>query len=175
MFAFLRGEFIHILDWNIHSKFANHLFLPNRTDDLPYDTKYTSQRGLMEKTLTLLYEKKNLITYTMRMDPNAFLQYFSPATFHAIIGCSIFPWKDNFFLPKILEKILTEMADDLNTKTYLKEILTGKRIRFFLTRSMRETLCSPHSVDLQSAGRQDLQPKVSISVSIDHGDGSSDR
>jgi len=33
--------------------------------------------------------------------------------------------KDNNILQQILEKILFDMYDDLNTKTYLMEILTG--------------------------------------------------
>lgn len=126
MFAFLRGEFIHLIDWNIHSKFTNHLFLPDERNDLPYDTKYTSQRGLPDKSLTLIYEKKNLVLYTIRTDPNEFIQKFDSSNYQSIIALSMITPKD-FLLQKIVAKILRKMSDDLDTKSYLKEILIGKR------------------------------------------------
>ena len=127
MFAFLRGEFIHLLDLNIHSKFVNHMFLPDQTRNLPYDTRYTTQRGLMDKTLTLIYEKKNLFTYTIRVNPDELIQNLTSTMIHPIIAYSILASKDNYMLGKILEQILKEMYDGFDTKAYLKELLTGMK------------------------------------------------
>lgn len=134
MFAFLRGEFIHLIDWNIHSKFTNNLFLPDDTTNMPYDTKYTSQRGLPDKNLTLIYEKKNLVLYTIRTVSNALIQKFDSTTFQSIIALSMITPKD-YFLEKIVAKILNEMSDDLNTKFYLKEILLSNVVswRFIIS------------------------------------------
>jgi hypothetical protein len=125
MFAFLRGEFVHLIDYNVQSNFLNHIFLPDKTNNLPYDTKYTTQRGLMEKTSTLIYEKKNLSSYTIRCSHDALIRMMTSTTIHSISAYAIVAIKDTLMLGQILEKILSEMKDDLNTKAYLKEILTG--------------------------------------------------
>jgi hypothetical protein len=126
VFAFLRGEFVHLLNFNVQSNFLNHLFLPDETTNVPYDTKYTTQRGLLDKTFTLVYEKKNLYTYIMKIDPNELVRSMNSATVYSILTYAIVGSKDNPILGRILEKILEEMKDEISTKAYLKEILTGK-------------------------------------------------
>jgi len=100
--------------------------LPDDGISLPYNTKYTTQRGLVNKTSTLLYEKKNLFTYNIEISPNELMKIISPTTIESIIAYGLVALKDNNFLGQILEKVLFHMYDDLNTKIYLKEILTGK-------------------------------------------------
>jgi hypothetical protein len=126
VFAILRGEFVHLLNFNVQLNFLNHLFFPDDGISLPYNTKYTTQRGLVNKTSTLLYEKKNLFTYNIEISPNELIKIISPTTIESIIAYGLVALKDNNFLGQILEKILFHMYDDLNTKTHLKEILTGK-------------------------------------------------
>lgn len=126
VFADLRGEFTHLLNFNIQLNFVNHLFLPNDPNSLPYETKYTTQRGLLNGTLTLLYEKKNLFTYTIDVNPEQLIQSVSSSTVQPILSYAIVALKDNVILRKILEKILFELYDDLDTKNYLAEALTGK-------------------------------------------------
>ncbi len=126
VFAILRGEFTHLLDFNIQLGFFNHLFFPNDPNSLPYDTKYTTQRGFLNKSLTLIYEKKNLFTYTIEIGPNELMKSVSSTTIQSIISYVLVASKDSNIIQEILKKILFEMYDDLNTKTYLMEILTGK-------------------------------------------------
>ncbi|CAF2735907.1 unnamed protein product [Rotaria sp. Silwood2] len=125
VFAVLRGEFVHLLNFNVQLNFLNHLFFPNDTINLPYDTKYTTQRGLITKTSTLLYEKKNLFTYTIEICPNELIKTISPTTMESIIAYTLVAAKNNNILGQILEQILLHMYDDLHTKAYLKEILTA--------------------------------------------------
>ena len=80
----------------------------------------------MDKTLTLIYEKKNLFTYLVKISPNELVRTMTSTTVYSILTYAIVGTKDNPILGKILEKILEEMKDDLGTKAYLKEILTGK-------------------------------------------------
>jgi len=54
------------------------------------------------------------------------MKIISPTTIESIIAYGLVALKDNNFLGQILEKVLFHMYDDLNTKMYLKEILTGK-------------------------------------------------
>ena len=126
VFALLRGEFVHLLNFNVQLNFLNHLFFPNDEDSLSYETKYITQRGLVTKTPTLLYEKKNLSTYTIEVNTNELMKTISPITIESTIAYALVASKDNQMLGQILEKILFSMYDDLNTKAYLKEILTGK-------------------------------------------------
>jgi hypothetical protein len=132
VFAILRGEFVHLLNFNVQLNFLNHLFFPNDPISLPYDTKYTTQRGLINKAPTLLYEKKNLCTYTIEISSNELIKSISSTTIQSIIAYALVASKDNSILQQILEKILFEMYDDLNTKTYLTEILTGKFKSFLI-------------------------------------------
>lgn len=80
----------------------------------------------MNKTSTLLYEKRNLFTYTIEISPDKLINSISSITIQAIISYAVVISKDNYIIQKILEKILFEMYDDLNTKNYLMEVLTGK-------------------------------------------------
>ena len=126
VFADLRGEFTHLLSFNVQLNFVNHLFLPNDPTSLPYDSKYTSQRSLVTKASTLLYEKRNLATYTIAISAEKLIQLISSSTIQPIISFALVASKDQTIIQQILEKILFEMYDDLNTKNYLMEILTGK-------------------------------------------------
>ena len=110
----------------MHSNFYNHLFLPDDGGNLPYDTKYTTQRGIANRTLTLAYEKKNLFTYTIKINANELVRGISSTTINSITAYAIVALKDNHMLAQILEKIFIDLKDDISTKMYLKEILTGK-------------------------------------------------
>ncbi|CAF3368577.1 unnamed protein product [Rotaria sp. Silwood1] len=125
VFAVLRGEFIHLLNFNVQLNFLNHLFFSNDKINLPYDTKYTTQRGLITKTSTLLYEKKNLFTYTIEICPEELIKAISSTNMESIIAYSFVAAKHNSISEQILKQILLHMYDDLNTKAYLKEILTA--------------------------------------------------
>ena len=111
--------------------FTNHLFLSNVHDSLPYDTKYTTQRGLPNGTLTLIYGIRTLSTYTVEIDPDQLIKSVSSATVHSILSYAIVAMKDGSILRRILEKILYELYDDLDTKNYLMEALTGELIELF--------------------------------------------
>jgi hypothetical protein len=126
VFADLRGEFTHLLNFNVQLNFLNHLFFPNDPTSLPYDSKYTTQRGLINKISTLIYEKKNFFTYTIEISPDKLIKSISSITIQSIISYALIASKDTTIIQQILEKILFELYDDLNTKTYLMEILTGK-------------------------------------------------
>ncbi|CAF3700955.1 unnamed protein product, partial [Rotaria sordida] len=125
VFVVLRGEFVHLLNFNVQLNFINHLCFPNDTINLPYDTKYTTQRGLITKTSTLLYEKKNLFTYTIEICPNELIKTISSTNMESIIAYTLVAAKNNNISGQLLEQILLNMYDDLNTKAYLKEILTA--------------------------------------------------
>lgn len=122
----LRGEFAHLLNFNVRMNFTNHLFFPHNGTSLPYDTKYTTQRGLVNRTYTLLYEKRNLFTYNIEVNTAELMKIISPTTIESTIAYALVASKDTNMLAQILEKILFQMYNDLNTKTYLKEILTGR-------------------------------------------------
>ena len=100
--------------------------MPDNGGNLPYDTKYTTQRGIGNKTLTLAYEKKNLFTYTIKINADELVRGISPTTIHSIAAYAIVALKDNHMLAQVLEKIFVDLKDDISTKMYLKEILTGK-------------------------------------------------
>ncbi|UJR27570.1 hypothetical protein I4U23_008851 [Adineta vaga] len=125
VFSVLRGEFVHLLNFNVRLNFVNHLFFPHDGISLPYDTKYTTQRGLLNRTTTLLYEKKNLFTYSIEINAEELIKTISSSTIESTIAYTLVASKDNDMLAHILEKILFHMYNDLNTKAYLKEILTG--------------------------------------------------
>jgi hypothetical protein len=125
VFADLRGEFTHLLNFNVQLNFLNHLFFPNDPTSLPYDTKYTTQRGLINRASTLIYEKKKLFTYTIEISPEKLIKSISSVTIQSIISYALIASKDSSIIQQILEKILFEMYDDLHTKTYLMEILTA--------------------------------------------------
>jgi len=144
VFAILRGEFTHLLNFNVQLHFVNHLFFPNDPDSLPYEIKYTSQRGLMNKFSTILYEKRNLVMYTIEMSPIELIKSIKPTNVYAAISYATIASKETSILQQILEKILFEMYDDLNTKAYLMEILTGRFLQFNL--KMRNFFV--HSFDL---------------------------
>ena len=78
-----------MLNFNVHSNFYNHLFLPDNGGNLPYDTKYTTQRGIGNKTLTLAYEKKNLFTYSIKIHADELVRGISPTTIHSIAAYAI--------------------------------------------------------------------------------------
>ncbi|CAF5181131.1 unnamed protein product, partial [Rotaria magnacalcarata] len=126
VFAALRGEFIHLLNFNVQLNFLNHLFIPYDSNSLPYDTKYTTQRGLFTKTSTLLYEKRNISTYTIKINPDELIRTLSPVTVESIIAYGVVAANNNAIVAEILHHILFVMYNDLNTKAYIKEILTGK-------------------------------------------------
>ncbi|CAF3178993.1 unnamed protein product [Rotaria socialis] len=125
VFAALRGEFIHLLNFNVQLNFLNHLFIPYDSNSLPYDTKYTTQRGLFTKTSTLLYEKRNISTYTIKINPDELIRTLSPVTVESIIAYGVVAANNNAIVAEILHHILFVMYDDLNTKAYIKEILTA--------------------------------------------------
>ncbi|CAF3773297.1 unnamed protein product [Rotaria magnacalcarata] len=125
VFAALRGEFIHLLNFNVQLNFLNHLFIPYDSNSLPYDTKYTTQRGLFTKTSTLLYEKRNISTYTIKINPDELIRTLSPVTVESIIAYGVVAANNNAIVAEILHHILFVMYNDLNTKAYIKEILTA--------------------------------------------------
>ena len=139
VFVLLRAEFVHLLDFNVHSNFRNHLLLPDTDDnDIPYDTRYTTQRGLTGKVLTLLYEKKDLFTYSIRVDMNRLINAIKPSIFNAVTSYIILTGGEFQIIGGLLQKILSDFANLLHTKNYLKEILTGRfrnrRVQSFAVR-----------------------------------------
>lgn len=64
------------------------------------------------------------------MDPDQLIKSISSATVQSILSYSIVVMKDGAILRRILEKILYELYDDLETKNYLTEALTGALIEF---------------------------------------------
>jgi hypothetical protein len=81
---------------------------------------------LINRASTLIYEKKKLFTYTIEISPEKLIKSISSVTIQSIISYALIASKDSSIIQQILEKILFEMYDDLHTKTYLMEILTGK-------------------------------------------------
>jgi len=144
VFAILRDEFIHILNFNIQFHFLNNLIYKYNCDNLLDEFNYTTQRGLVNRVSTILYEKRNLAVYTIEISPIELIKSITPTNVYAVISYATIAPKEMNILQQILEKILFEMYDDLNTKAYLMEILTGRFLQFNL--KMRNFFV--HSFDL---------------------------
>lgn len=127
----------------------------------------------MDKTFTLIYEKKNLFTYIMKINPNDLVRSMNAATVYSILTYAIVGSKDNPILGRILEKILEEMKDELGTKAYLKEILTGEE-RFNLRFEYRYiSFAFLFSFDIQPPIEEAPSSQVCSALSIYHGQFSS--
>ncbi len=126
VFVYLRGEFVHLLNFNMASNFVNHLFFSDDTILLPYDVKYTTQRTNLYENSTILYDKMHLSTYTIAIDRHALVCGATSSTMIPIITYALVALKDGQLLGQLLARLLHLMYDDLDTKSYLKEIITGK-------------------------------------------------
>lgn len=74
----------------------------------------------------MVYEKKNICTYSIEINPTELIGSISPKNMESIIAYGFVAAKNNNISGQILEKILFHTYNELNTKAHLKEILTGK-------------------------------------------------
>lgn len=128
VFVSLRGDIVHLIDFNAHSNFQHNMFLndDDRLSRVPYNIRYISQRGLGQKFLTLGYDRRSLTTYLIRIDPMELIEKMTSKMIYPVISYVIIGLKSTAEIMFLLRKILHEKATDFQAKSFLQELLTGK-------------------------------------------------